>query len=602
MTKLKVSILAPLAFFIVVIVAGFSVGVYFWQESRDAELLDKIDADLEGIFARLVVDEVGMMEATLEAITLNEELKGHFLARDREKLLAASLPLFQVLRDKYKITHFYFTAPDRVNFLRVHQPARFGDTINRATTLQTERKQDASSGLELGPLGTFTLRVVVPWKMDGHLIGYLELGSEIDHVISGASDFLGMKLHVFVPKTNLERDNWESGMAMLGLRKDWDQLEQYVVAEPTAIPEFLVDHVNNGGLERGGIIKDVPWGGRIVSLLHKPITNASGEKTEVLIALHDETIRDQKRSKFILLTILGSTIIGSALFILIWVILDKLEQNMRDYEENLIQAKDEAETSNMAKTQFLATMSHELRTPLNAILGFSEIMKLQAFGPLGSSKYIEYASDIHFSGSHLLALINDILHISKIESGGHLLHIERFDVAECIDDCLTIVKDRALSVEVSLVNNIAGDLPRLFADRRAIHQCLLNLLSNAIKFTPDKGTVTLSARVSNQWFDLTVTDTGIGIADEDLPKLTHPFTQIERMQTARIHEGTGLGLTITRNLVEMHGGTLHIDSELGGGTAVTMRLPRGEVGNDVGPDVGPDLGNDADTPDAPVSS
>jgi len=245
--------------------------------------------------------------------------------------------------------------------------------------------------------------------------------------------------------------------------------------------------------------------------------------------------------------------------------------------ENLYLALEKAEQANEAKTYFLANMSHELRTPLNAIMGFSDVMKTQPFGPLGSEKYIEYVRDIHSSGSHLLSLISDILHMSKIEAGSYSLHIESFGIAGIIDDCLTLVKEQARNSDVQLNINTTNDLPPLVADYRAVKQCVINLLSNAIKFTPRKGTVSISATVSAQFYNLIVSDTGIGIAKKDMHRLTDPFTQVERMHTGKIHEGTGIGLTITRNLVEMHGGCLEFESEVDVGTTVIVRLPRGEV-------------------------
>lgn len=246
-------------------------------------------------------------------------------------------------------------------------------------------------------------------------------------------------------------------------------------------------------------------------------------------------------------------------------------------ESALITAKTAAEDASIAKSEFLAIMSHELLTPLNAILGFSELIKMEAFGALGSEQYKTYASDIHSSGSHLLSLINDILYMAKVESGQKSLKIVSFDVNDLINDSIILIKDEAAICEIYLTNDVASDIPSNHGDYHAVKQCLINLLSNAVKFTPKQGTITISASAHPQWFFLSVTDTGIGIAKEDMDKLAQPFTQIERNKTQRFHEGTGIGLSITRNLIEMHGGRLEFDSEEGVGTTATIILPRGEI-------------------------
>lgn len=241
-------------------------------------------------------------------------------------------------------------------------------------------------------------------------------------------------------------------------------------------------------------------------------------------------------------------------------------------------AKTKAEAASRSKSEFLANMSHELRTPLNAIIGFSEIMRKQMFGPLGADKYGEYATDINASGQHLLDVINDILDMSKIEAGKWTLETAPLDVSETIFETLRIVSGRAGEAQINLVSE-PKDLPLINADRRAVKQVLLNLLTNGIKFTPAGGNVRVDAETTtdNQFVALRISDTGIGIDADDIEKLGRPFEQVES-QHAKTHEGTGLGLALSRSLIELHGGTLTIESEPGVGTQVTITLPVSQNG------------------------
>ena len=240
-------------------------------------------------------------------------------------------------------------------------------------------------------------------------------------------------------------------------------------------------------------------------------------------------------------------------------------------------AKHQAEAANRSKSEFLANMSHELRTPLNAVIGFSDMMRNELLGPVGNPQYLSYAGDIHSSGEHLLGLINDILDISKIESGEMGLFDEPVDIARIVRSSLTLVKTRAQDGGVKLENHTTDSLPALNADARKIKQIIINLLSNAVKFTPRGGTVTIAAAIEDDGhFSILVKDTGIGIAPEDIDKVLKPFTQADST-LARKYEGTGLGLTLVRSLVEIHGGRFDLKSTEGVGTSAIVRLPAERV-------------------------
>ncbi|MCH7542340.1 MAG: PAS-domain containing protein [Proteobacteria bacterium] len=245
--------------------------------------------------------------------------------------------------------------------------------------------------------------------------------------------------------------------------------------------------------------------------------------------------------------------------------------------DDLSIARDEAEAANRAKSEFLTLMSHELRTPLNAIIGFSEIIKGEMFGPVGTARYRDYAGDVHESGRHLLALINDILDLSKIEAGQLELDEEDVDVAEVIHSCLRLVRERAKNGGVGLATEIPEELPALHFDERKLKQILINLLSNAVKFTPAGGTVTIKAWFrAGSGYVFQIIDTGIGIAIEDIPKALTSFGRIDS-KLARKYEGTGLGLPLTKSLVELSSGSMDLQSEVGIGTTVTVRFPKERI-------------------------
>lgn len=249
-----------------------------------------------------------------------------------------------------------------------------------------------------------------------------------------------------------------------------------------------------------------------------------------------------------------------------------LREREAAYQE-LRLAKEEAERASRGKSGFLATMSHELRTPLNAIIGFSEMMLREVLGSLGNDQYRAYVQDIHESGTHLLQIINDILDLSKAEAGKLDLHEEVFDLRDTIRSVCQLTCARVHSGKLSDAVTLAPDLPLLRADERKTKQVLLNLVTNAIKFTPPGGRIEIAGRFDPQLgVVLTVSDTGIGIAPADLDRVLEPFEQVDST-FSRSHQGTGLGLPLVKAIMELHGGSLELQSEVGVGTQVSVTFP-----------------------------
>jgi signal transduction histidine kinase len=244
-------------------------------------------------------------------------------------------------------------------------------------------------------------------------------------------------------------------------------------------------------------------------------------------------------------------------------------QNARLFREIADKSR-QLETASRHKSEFLANMSHELRTPLNAVIGFSEVLAEGLFGEL-NAKQAEYVRDIMESGRHLLSLINDILDLSKVEAGRMELEIAEFDLQGAVDAALLLMRERAARKGIELARDVDASIRTIRADERKVKQVLLNLLSNALKFTPDGGRIAVRVAKRDGMIEVAVSDTGIGIAKEDQQAVFDEFRQVG--SAAKRVEGTGLGLALVRKFVELHGGSIRVESEPGAGSTFTFTIP-----------------------------
>ena len=344
----------------------------------------------------------------------------------------------------------------------------------------------------------------------------------------------------------------------------WGRIESF---NPAAERGFGYSAAEATGSDVSMLLPDSPGGAGGMQLLRRL---AAPEGEHHTIPLNEMTARRKDGSQFPVELAVGRVRLGDRQ-LMIGTLRDISAR--READNTLRLAKEGAVAANRAKSQFLANMSHELRTPLNAIIGFSEILEKEMFGPLGVATYADYARDIHQSGEHLLAVVNDILDLSRIEAGRMELSDLEVELGELISACLRMVSVRAEEREVGILTDLRCLPLSVHCDMRSVKQALLNILTNAIKFNKRGGSITIRADVAaDGWLELVVIDTGIGMDPADIPSALTPFVQVSS-SLSRSYEGTGLGLPLAKSLIELHGGKLLLESALDVGTTVTLRLP-----------------------------
>jgi PAS domain S-box-containing protein len=730
-TNLRLKIILPVLSLLVVLAIAVAYSEYHIEHQK---LADQHLSDLhksEWLLTEKIDENEAVYKMLSDGICKDTEILRAFLGRDRDGLLEQAAPMYATLNAEYGITHFYFHTLDKTCFLRAHNPARFGDTIGRHTLANAMGTDTVSSGIEIGPLGTFTLRYVRPWRVDGQLIGFVELGKEVDAVTRDMKRVLGFEFVIVINKSRVDRTGWQEGLAMLDRAGDWDLLDDAVILNHTfeEFPAELTGHIQERCMDEGdchktplialhgqkqmmgcfglvdaggnpvgrmfviqnvgvpaaiiaqssmvfGAMVIVPsfiaaiffyfYIGRIdhrlqrvhkdqqIEILHRKFAEAqlteAKDRAEMAHAKLQET---QKKLKLhVNQTPLGVVQWDTDLRVELWnaaaekifgftaeeaigclaidliipkdiqVRIETVRQTLvtesnalnecnenithdgrrimcqwyntplvdkhgqvvgvssivedvtlkLEYEKGLKDAKDQAEAANHAKSQFMANMSHELRTPMNAIMGFSDLLRDEEL----TDEQIDYIETIHASSEHLLRLINDVLDISKIESGKEEIAWGVCSVRDLLDQLEHLMQNNAQSKGLQFVLDIRADVPeQVITDAKHLYQCLINLVGNAIKFT-ETGSVSLrvglldGASITSLYFE--VVDTGIGIPADRQSKVFELFEQAD-VSTSRKYGGTGLGLAITRQLVEMMGGTVMLESDEGVGSTFTITLP-----------------------------
>jgi signal transduction histidine kinase len=570
--RVKATFIWPFAIVLTFILGAFVATAYFLEvRVRDRALADRVAAVAKLVDQKLSKD-TNLMQAVLRTMMGNHAIEAAFASRDRDALLREVGPLFETLRTDHRITHLYFNSPDLVNVLRLHSPGEFGDLINRATMAKARDQGKAVHGLELGPLGTLTLRLVVPWRRSDGILGYLEIGEEIEYLVDEIRDSLSVDLFVLVDKRFLLPQQWQHGLTLLKRQGSWDRFgSQVMVAQTTGLPSALNDSVlaslSIGGTE---VFED---GSRALHLAMLPLEDASGRRIGDLVVMRDITALQKTFQRSVMAVTFLSLLAGAGVLGLFYFALDRVErdyQRQHELEHQLLRLGTEHQRIlQIEKLSALGTMvgeiAHQLNNPLVGVVNLAQLAAREADDDPARTR--ELLKEIRRAGEDCHTFIQSMLRFSKVSS----FESKPTTMAQVIEETVLLFRQtesRQLPVETRLPEQAVI----LTVDPILIRHALFNLLVNAAQATVGEGAIViaLDRGVSSDsgapgWV-LSVTDHGKGLAPDIMDKIFLPFF------TTR-SDGTGLGLPVVQHVALMHGGYVSASNQPGGGTQFAVWLP-----------------------------
>lgn len=571
--RVKATFIWPFAIVLTFILAAFVATAYYLQvQVRDRALAARVAAVAKLVDQKLSKD-TSLMQAVLSTMMGNRAIEVAFASLDRGALVREAGPLFETLRTDHRITHLYFNSPDLVNVLRLHSPGQFGDLIDRETSIKARDQGIAVHGIELGPLGTLTLRLVVPWRSQDRLLGYVEIGEEVGYLVDEIRDSLSVDLLVMVDKDLMQPQQWQHGLALFNRQGNWGRFGAQVLVAQTAsqVPAALNDSVL-ASLRAGrtAVFED---GKRILHLAMLPMADARGRRVSDLVVMLDISGLQKTFQMSILAATLLSLVAGVGVLGLFYFALDRVErdyQRQHDLEHQLLRVGSEHQRIlQIEKLSALGTMvgeiAHQLNNPLVGVVNLAQLAKREADDP---QRARELLTEIHRAGADCHALIQSMLRFAKVSSC-----VSRpTSMAQVIEETVLLFRQtepRQLTVELRL----PAQAVFLTVDPILIRHALFNLLLNAAQATVGEGAIVIALERAAHpdggapgWL-LSVSDHGQGVAPDILEKIFLPFFTTRR-------DGTGLGLPVVQHVALLHGGYVRASSQPGGGTQFAIWLPQ----------------------------
>lgn len=576
-SHVRAQILFPFALLILFVVGAFLFTAYLSESREYEEVLTASAIGVDRVFQQSMEHDTAMMQAALSVIARDEEIKRAFIKGDREALLKLVWPLFDNLRANNHVSHFYFTDSNRVNFLRVHKPDEYGDTINRITTLRVANAKVPARGIEVGPLGTFSLRVVVPWYEGETLIGFLELGEELDHIVDKVQRILGVDLLVLVHERFLSLEKWRVGKKMLGNHEEWPRFGDMAVVGRAMqnIPAGLVTV-----LRRSDNVPKEPVNlqesGKDLNVTFLPLLDIAKREVGYFAIVRDITSARAGYRNSMALAAVVVIVVGAIVFAIFFVILGKVERDYKCQRQIELQlSRIDSEHQKVVQVEKLSAMglmigeiAHQLNNPLVGVVNMAQLAEREVEDP---QRMRELLGEIGKAGKDCHAFVKRMLGFTKISK----LERQPTDMKQLVEETISLFR-QSVGYKPSVVSELPQQAPVLDVDPVLIRHALFNLLNNAAQVSPADGTVIVSLtrtpgpREQKPGWCLAVGDQGPGLSNEVVEKMFTPFFTTHA-------EGTGLGLPVVQHVAIVHEGHISATNIEGGGALFALWLPVLEV-------------------------
>jgi signal transduction histidine kinase len=570
--RVKARFIAPLALVLVFIMGVFATAA-LWVEAdiRDQDIAERTAA-VEKLFLQKLDKDTNLMIATMRAMMTNPSIERAFRDLDRPALAQQLGPLFANLRDKHHITHLYFTGPDLINLYRFHSPDEFGDEIDRLTTIKAKDSQDAVHGLELGALGTLTLRLVMPWRSNGGVIGYLEIGEEVEHLLSEIRESLSVDMLVLVDKRMVSLLQWQRGQNLMKRTGSWDRFASHAALAQTTdrLPAALDDPTLRNLL--AGRTAEIDDRGRSLHLAAVPLRDAGQRHIGDLVVIRDISALKSTFNWSILAVTAISLLSAIGVLGVFYLALDRVERDYRrqhDLEHQLLRFNAEyGRILQLEKLSALGTMvgsiAHQLNNPLVGVVNLAQLAERGVDDPVRTR---ELLGEIRSAGEDCRTFVKRMLAFSKVSC----FDSKPTPMADLIDDTVLLFRqteNQHLPVELKLPDEAVV----LTIDPILIRHALFNLLVNAAQATTNDGAIVISLEREDDpvrgipGWTLAVSDHGHGMPPEVMEKIFVPFFTTHS-------DGTGLGLPVVQHVTLLHDGQVNVSSEPGRGTRIAIWLP-----------------------------